>query len=170
MKRPVLFIFTLLCFINVMAQDLPLAGTWEGTLSMPIPDANSDGMRGWQYKVIIRIKQYDENYVVRMKHVPVEEPSKVKYFDNITVLNASPTSLAWSCDTGESYDCDWNANGQAVDKTEYSYRCCVEYSKGRLLYSYYMHSIYKSKNGRIIGTHDTPLLGKTHLYKEEADW
>ena len=77
MKRLSIYLFICLFSMNMVAQISPLVGTWEGTLSMEIPDPNSDGMRNWQTKIVIRIKQYGEDFMIRMKHVAVEDPSKV---------------------------------------------------------------------------------------------
>ena len=170
MKRLKLLLLTVLCSINMLAQNSPLIGTWEGTLSMEIPDPNSDGTKNYQYKAIVRIKQYDGDYLVRMKNVPTEEPSKARYFDNCTIISSSPTTLTWNCGNEKSYDCGYIVNGHTVHSAEFSYNCSVKFDKGRLCYSYYMHTIYRNKREIIIGTHDTPILGETYLYSQEGDW
>ena len=78
--------------------------------------------------------------------------------------------MIWSSATDKSYECGYVVNGQTVHSADYSYKCSVEYNKGKLNYSYYMHTIYRNKSGSVIGTHDTPVLGNTYLYKEELDW
>lgn len=171
MKRLlILTVVSLICTANVVAQESKLVGTWEGTLTSDIPDPNSDGTMDYQFKVFVRIKQYDEDFIVRMKFVPQDEHSKGKYFDNSTIIGSSSTSLTWNCGSAKSYDCGYVVNGQTVYSAEFSYNCSVLFDKGRLLYSYYMHTIYKNKNGNIIGTHDTPILCKTYLYQQEENW
>lgn len=167
-KKWITLVICIISAMSIHAQNSPLIGTWEGTLTMEIPD--TEGMKDYQYKTIIRIKQYDDEFIVRMKHVPTEEPSKVRYFDNSTVISSSSKSISWNCGSSRSYDCGYVVNGQTVYCADFSYNCSVQFDKGRLLFQYYMHTIYNNKSGKVIGTHDTPILGKTYLYKQEEDW
>ena len=173
MKMKGKLLLALLCILYSMganAQDSPLVGTWEGTYTVQFPYSDSDEMKSYQTKVVVRINHYDNDYAVRMKTMSVEEPSKVKYWDNLTITSSSPTSLSWNYFSTTSYDCGYVVNGQVVYRADYSYNCNVIYKNGRLSYSDSMHTIYYNSNGSIIGTHDTPTLGKTFLYKEDGNW
>lgn len=158
-------IISLFCLTTAMAQESPFVGTWEGTYTIPIDDTKNE-----QRKVVVRINKYENDYVVRMKTMSAEDPSKVKYWDNLNVTNSSPTSLSWNFGSATSYDCGYVVNGQIVYSADFSYNCIVIFNNGRLSYSYSMHTVYKNRNGSVIGTHDTPTLAKTYLYKEDGNW
>lgn len=156
---------------TAMAQESSLIGTWEGTYTIQIPDPNSEGMKDEQHKMIIRIKLYDEEYVVKVKTFPVKNPSDVKYWNDCNVTYSDEQQIKWSSYIWTSYDWDSSdkKNGQIIYCVEYIELCTVTMLKGRLSYVGTMHSVYKNRQGDVIGTHDTPTERIT-LYKPEEDW
>ena len=169
MKKLLLISLMLFSFpFALKAQNSPLVGTWEGTQTQQVPDPNSDGLKEIQVKWVVRINQYDNDFVVRMKTVPSDN-SSVTYYDNNTIIESNSTLLSWSSYKTTDYDCGYIKNGQVVNSTEYFLQCRVSFNNGRLKFTYYMHSIYKNKSGSILGTHDTP-SGDIYLYKKDSDW
>lgn len=81
MKRLILFIITLLCFINVMAQDQdPWVGTWTSE-SYKALDSESEGLVYTNFRYVIRISKHGDNYFVRAKTIKVADPTSAIYND-----------------------------------------------------------------------------------------
>lgn len=170
--KKIFWVFLLVtCAIKVDAQESKLVGTWEGTYTIQIPDPNSEGMKDEQRKMIIRIKLYDEEYVVKVKSFPVKDPNDVKYWNDCNVSYSDEATIKWTSYIDTSYDWDSSdkKNGQIIKCVEYTEFCSVTVSKGRLNFIGIMHSVYKNRNDDVIGTHDTPAW-KVTLYKEDDDW
>ena len=166
------FILFFACFLNADSQIIPLVGTWEGTYTIQVPDPDSESMKDEQRKMIIRIKQYDDEYVVKVKTFPVMNPSDVKYWNDCNVTYSNEQQIKWNSYIWTSYEWDSSdkKNGQVIYCVEYIELCTVTMLKGeRLNYVGSIHSVYKNRRGDVIGTHDTPSERIT-LYKQEEDW
>lgn len=173
--RKVLFVAMLfvLSTMRTYAQESPFVGTWEGTVTLEIPDPNSDGMIEHQYKLLVKITQYDEDFGIRMKSVSIEDPSKIyKRFDNCDVIYHDENVLKWRYGSYTSYDWDssYRKNGDIIHCAVYTYYYTATYSKGRLVVVDSCHTDYKNRSGRIIDTHDHTISGGFKLYKPDKDW
>ena len=171
MNKLKVFLFICLYSINIVAQNHPLVGTWEGIVTYQLPDSESDGMKDYQHKLIIRINKYDKSYVVRAKNVSIDNPSNVKYWNDCNVYYSDEINIRWNSYMSTSYDWDVSdgKNGQTIYCADYSMICDVTFLNGRINLIRYMHTDYKNRKGEIIGTHDNP-IEKFSLYKQEEDW
>lgn len=81
MKKILVFLFLLLCLIDVMAQEQdPWIGTWTSE-SYNAQDDEADGLHYTDYRYIIKITKQGENYLVRAKTVKVADPNHAIYHD-----------------------------------------------------------------------------------------
>ena len=171
MKRLSILILLHLCFINIIAQTSSIVGTWEGTITMQIPDSESDGMKDFQSKIVLRITQYGEEYGVRVKNIPIDDPSKVYYWNDCRIIQSDKSEVKWSSHIRTSYDWDSSdrKNGRVIYCADYSWIYSASFYNGRVNLVRYMHTDYKDQNGSLIGTHDNP-SEKILLYKQDNDW
>lgn len=172
-KGLLLAILCFMCIIGTYAQDSPFVGTWEGTVTSELPDPNSDGTIEHQYKLVVKITQYDDDYGIRMKSVSIEDPSKVyKRFDNCDVIYYDDNTIKWKYLNSTSYDWDSSdrKNGDVIYCAVYAYYYTATYSKGRLTVVNSCHTDYKNRSGKIIGTHDHTIPEVFNLYKQEDNW
>lgn len=173
MKKLFWVILLVTCAIKASAQESKLVGTWEGTVTSEIPDPNSDGMIEHQYKLVVKITKYDDDFGIRMKSVSIEDPSKIyRRFDNCDVIYHDENTIKWKYYSSTSYDWDSSdrKNGDIIYCAVYTYYYTATYSKGRLTVVDSCHTDYKNRSGRIIGTHDYTIPGSFALYKPENDW
>lgn len=103
--RKVLFV-AMLCVLSTLrmyAQNSPFVGTWEGTYTIQYPDPDSESMKDEQRKIIIRIKQYDDEYVIKVKTFPVKDPSDVKYWNDCNITYSDEQQIKWNSYISTSY-------------------------------------------------------------------
>lgn len=173
MKRiGLLLFFSIISLSEGVAQDCNLCGTWEGVYKILVPDPNPEGdVLEESQKMVLRIKIYGDDATIRVKSIPIKDPSNVKYWSDCIVSYYDGNTIKWSSYNSTSYD--WNnsdrKNGKIIYCAEYTWIGSATFSNGCLRFSYYMHSSYKDKNGNEIGTHDTPTKHLT-MYKDEGDW
>ncbi len=171
MKRLINIIIFNLCFITVIAQTSPIVGTWEGIYTFQVPDKDSDELMSSQSKIVVRITQYGEAYGIRVKNIPVDNASKVHYWNDCKIIRAGASEVKWSSFIRTSYDWDgsYRKNGRVIYCADYSWICTAFFSNGRINFVIHMHTDYKDQNGSIIGIHDNPSKSFL-LYKQENDW
>lgn len=153
------------CSIYAQSAD-EFCGDWVGTLTMTVPDPNSDGMKDERVKMYIRINKMDSGYTVRIK--TQSSGSDMNYWPTCENVSRQGNSLYFTMDRGENYDWEANdkKNGQRIKYTHYVFRSSVSIEKGTLHYKDYMNTTYYG-NSRKIGEHNTPVRNIT-LYKDDG--
>lgn len=152
-------------------DDCKMCGTWIGTYSFPLPDPDPDGdIVNENYKMFVRVKQYGNNYSIRVKTFPIKETDNIKYWNDCEVTAVSEDVISFSSFVRDSYD--WSnsdrKNGRVISKTSYWNICTLTYSNNKLILSQHLHTEYYDQNGTLIGTHNNP-LSSISLYQDD-DW
>ena len=170
-KARKVLLLMLMCMLSVMsihAQESPLVGTWEGTYTAHDPDKEE----AEQFKLIIRIKQYDNEYVVKVKTCSIEDPSKAPlYWDDCNVIFSNESTIIWDSVNLNinSSDNTYKIDGQIVTCLEYHELCTVKYKTGRLLFEKNLYNLCKNREGNIFKD-IKDYSWKVTLYKDEEGW
>lgn len=146
-----------------------IVGTWEGIETELLPDENSDGLRDYQFKLVVRITKYDDEYGVRVKEIPIDNTSNVRYWNDCKVTYSDESTINWFSYKGSSYDWDTVRKGRRIDSCDCYWIVSATYSNGKLSITKHLHFDYKDKSGDVIDTHDSPPQRNT-LYRQENDW
>ena len=164
--RITLFIAMLLASVTMaFSQDNdPWVGTWEGVETIHGFDGD------FQNKFIVRINKFGDDYGVRVKLIPLDNPSKVKYWNDCKVTYSDNSSIEWKSFIETNYDFDSTyKNGRKVYSADYTWVVSALYSNGRIVLEKFLHVDLKDKNGSIIDKQNTR-PEKLSLYKQESDW
>lgn len=176
MKRISIILFMVLTYSYTYAQQPAICGDWTGIYESSIisDDVDEEGDKYFvtkDFKRIIRIKQTEGQYTVRMKIQRADGTGSVSYIPNAQIINASDTHIFWKHDRGNEYDWSPSAkhNGRTIGHAAYTYYCSVTLHNGALNYSEYWITTYYDKQGYRI---DDQKWGEHsyNLYKDEEDW
>lgn len=177
MKKMVLLISLCLTGIYpVFAQDnCKICGDWIGTCSLDDGyDTEDKTMIRKTYKIFVRIKQAEDNPIVRVKLVPVEG-GNTWYLDNCEIMDASDSFMQWSKLREIDTDCDDESyrevvNGSKVGRVERYFIENVKYSNGVLHFTRNMWVVYYNPAGVQLHTEVVRNIISTTLYKDDNDW
>lgn len=167
MKTKITLIMTILIASASMAfaQDNdPWVGTWEGIESILGPDGD------FQNKTIVRISKHGDDYDVRVKLFSIDNPSKVKYWNDCIITYCDKSTMKWYSYASTSFDWDNTyENGEKVYSAIYTWKVSATNINGRITLEKKLHVDYRNKNNSIIGGWDMPSSQIT-LRKQESDW
>lgn len=162
MKRLILFIITLLCFINVMAQEQdPWVGTWtsESYTDMDWENSPRDSEGSFQeiiktdYKRVIRITKHDNQYSVRAKTIKVSDPTYSSYHKSLKITRVEDNTI-WlqSFVSKLPFTVDYGYGTFIESYSDVTYYYKLTLNNGILHYSYYKyHSVDYDRNMRRTG-------------------
>ncbi len=159
--------------LPVFAQDdCKMCGTWTGAYTLPVPAPNPGGGFVYEnFKMIVRVKQYGNNFTVRVKTFPIKETDNIEYWNDCDVTKISEENLSFSSFVSDSFD--WTIsdrkNGCVISRASYWKICKLTYHNGRLVLTQYLNAKYYDRNGLLIGTHDNP-SSSVSLYQDDDDW
>ena len=175
MKKTLLAILYLLVsasvFVSAQNNQCVMCGTWEGIYTFPMPaSAPEGGFEDVQFKRIIRIEQYGTDYIVRVKDMPISNPTDVHYWNECYVTYSDDEKI--DCSSYVSTDYDWDntkKNGKVISSAKYEFIFSLLFKAGRIAYVGHLHTTYMDVNGAVICTHDNP-TERIPLYNEDDNW
>ena len=159
MKR-IAFILLAVVYGHTFAQQPAICGDWTGIYESSVisDDVDEDGEKYFvtkDFKRIIRIKQTEGQYSVRMKIQRADGSGSASYVPNAQIISASDTQISWLHDRGP---------GDNTNAHYYLY-CSVVLTNGVLKYSEYWIAEYPGGGRKKWGE-----LSNQNLYKDEEDW
>lgn len=158
MQKIYIFLLSILQIISYTSfsqnQD-PWVGTWTSTAYWDM-DADGDTYQETQYKLVIRITKYGEQYNVRAKTIKIKDPSFSYYHRPYTITRIEQNAI-WLQNhvDKDPFTVDYG-NGPFIESySDITYFYKLTLNNGNLHYSHYkMHSIEYDKNMRYVDEQD----------------
>lgn len=152
-----------LCCINMIAQDAPLVGTWEGTYKTYWEEEGDVTV-----KMVTRINRYGEKYRIRIKEFPTKRPSDVNYWEDCSIMYHNDESISFIRERKREPETE---DGKIVGSYEAIDYYHVTLSEGCLHFSYDKYIVKNfDRNGNYINKEEFPGFRKVILYKDDSDW
>ena len=173
----ILFLLLLFCFKTTKAQEPAICGDWIGIYAgfKQSDELDEDGDKRLvhaDYKMYIRIKRLNGNYIVRIKTRIADESGPFHYEPDCQIEYSDESRINWIVDLG--YDYDWSSTakeqGIRIGHSHDIKACRVTLANGVLRYSEEPRTTYYDIQGRKITTKAWTWGRKISLYKEEPDW
>lgn len=171
MKKFFTFAFFVCTFvITVLAQnECKLCGDWIGTKQECVGPKEYEN-----YKIHVRIRDYDGNISVRVKYYPKNNPNSVKYWGDAEISSFTENNISFVSHYGDDYDWDNSdrMNGRVIYRASYDFLCTIRYLGGTIKLSYKSRATYYDRNNNLIGTEYRPESSyfESVLYKDGEDW
>lgn len=175
MKKVILiYLLLLFCLTMAIAQEPVICGDWigvyEGTTIHPIEDR----LISADWKLYLRIKLIDGNYIVMMKRRIADESNPFIYEKKCEVQSANEKTITWTIYDEDDYDTSpiMKEQGILVGHIHETVYCTVELNRGTLTFSSNIERTNYDRQGRII---NKKMMGyspykECTLYKENSDW
>lgn len=172
-KKLIYMFFLLLSVIGLMAQESKMYGDWQGYYDTKEPNENWE-MVPVHMKMYVRIKSQGGKLSVRVKNYPMENPSKITYWNNCNITRQTSTSISFSSLINTVNE-RWNdteserVNGKVVFKYSVYYDSYAYLEEGTLNLTYHLRYVYYGRDDEVIGYSDG-IADNVTLYQEEDDW
>lgn len=180
MKKSLLIIavFCSLFSMQLRAQECKICGDWVGVFEGSKMHPSEDRTVSAEYKLYIRIKKVDDNFIVRVKDRLADGSSEFVYAPECIVQNVTQNKISWYWDWGED---DNGGYGWGTEKgVKIAYVHCISYVSATLnngiLYYDGGKEVCKQcdRNGNVVSQYEKknlyPTSSRVALYKDDDDW